>query len=101
MEMLRDEIRRHDELYYQHAKPEISDQAYDALMRKLQDMEQSHPELITPDSPTQRVGGSPLRAFATVHPKKQPSRIIRVAAPPMMPPTPATLPGCWVLSFMP
>ena len=67
MELLRDEIRRHDELYYQHARPEISDQAYDALMRKLQDMEQSHPELITPDSPTQRVAGSPLRAFATVH----------------------------------
>ena len=66
LELLRDEIRRHDELYYQQAKPEISDLAYDALLRKLKDLEQAHPELITPDSPSQRVGGSPLRAFATV-----------------------------------
>ena len=66
LELLRDEIRRHDELYYQQAKPEISDQAYDALLRKLKDLEQAHPELITPDSPSQRVGGSPLRAFAAV-----------------------------------
>ena len=66
LESLRREIRRHDELYYQQAKPEISDQQYDALLRKLADLEQAHPELITPDSPTQRVGGKPLQSFASV-----------------------------------
>ena len=69
LETLRREIRRHDELYYQQAKPEISDQQYDALLRKLADLEQTHPELITPDSPTQRVGGpgAPgLKSFKTV-----------------------------------
>ena len=66
IETLRAEIRRHDELYYQRAKPEISDQEYDALLRKLSDLEQAHPELVTPDSPTQRVGGKPLESFASV-----------------------------------
>ena len=66
IETLRREIRRHDELYYQQAKPEISDQQYDALLRQLSDLEQAHPELITPDSPTQRVGGKPLKSFASV-----------------------------------
>lgn len=66
VETLRREIRRHDELYYQQAKPEISDQQYDALLRKLTDLESAHPELVTPDSPTQRVGGKPLQSFASV-----------------------------------
>ncbi len=56
IEGLRGEIRRHDELYYQRAKPEISDQEYDGLMRKLVAMEGEHPELVTGDSPSQRVG---------------------------------------------
>ena len=60
------EIERHNQLYYQHAKPEISDQQFDALLRELQDIERAHPELITPDSPTQRVGGAPLEGFAQV-----------------------------------
>ena len=66
VETLRREIRRHDELYYQQAKPEISDQQYDALLRTLTDLESAHPELVTPDSPTQRVGGKPLQSFASV-----------------------------------
>lgn len=64
MEALRAELRRHEELYYVHANPEISDAEYDALLVRLQEMEAEHPELITPDSPTQRVGGRPAEGFA-------------------------------------
>jgi DNA ligase (NAD+) len=63
---LRDEIRRHEELYYVHAAPEISDEVFDALMRELQELEARHPDLVTPDSPTQRVGGRPIESFAAV-----------------------------------
>src|SRR3954471_17277191 len=63
---LRAEIERHNELYYQRAKSEISDQEFDALLRELQRLEQEHPELLTPDSPTQRVGGAPLDGFAQI-----------------------------------
>ncbi len=63
---LRDEIRRHEELYYVHANPEISDAEFDALMRELQELEASFPDLLTADSPTQRVGGRPVEGFATV-----------------------------------
>jgi DNA ligase (NAD+) len=66
LESLRDEIRHHDELYYQKASPEISDQEYDALMRRLIEFEAKHPELITPDSPSQRVGGNAIDAFTSV-----------------------------------
>ncbi|HKP69532.1 MAG TPA: NAD-dependent DNA ligase LigA [Pyrinomonadaceae bacterium] len=54
---LRGEIERHNELYYQEATPEISDFEFDQLLEKLKQLETEHPELITPDSPTQRVGG--------------------------------------------
>ncbi|MBV9957796.1 MAG: NAD-dependent DNA ligase LigA, partial [Acidobacteria bacterium] len=64
IEALRAELRRHEELYYVHANPEISDAEYDALLVRLQEMEASHPELVTPDSPTQRVGGRPAEGFA-------------------------------------
>jgi DNA ligase (NAD+) len=57
---LRNEIRRHDHLYYVKARPEISDAAYDRLFRELMELEQAHPELVTIDSPTQRVGAPPL-----------------------------------------
>lgn len=60
------EVRRHDEAYYVHARPTISDQEYDRLYRELLDLEKEFPELITPDSPTQRVGGAPLTAFKPV-----------------------------------
>jgi DNA ligase (NAD+) len=53
-------------LYYQHAQPEITDRAYDALLQELIDLETAHPELRTIDSPTQRVGGAPIADFATV-----------------------------------
>jgi DNA ligase (NAD+) len=61
---LRDELRRHEELYYVHANPEISDAEYDALLVRLQQLEAEHPELVTPDSPTQRVGGRPAEGFS-------------------------------------
>jgi DNA ligase (NAD+) len=66
IEKLRDEIRRHDELYYVEDSPEISDREYDQLLENLQQLEEAHPELITPDSPTQRVGGRPAEGFPEV-----------------------------------
>ena len=66
LEELRQAIRRHDELYYVHSKPEISDAQYDKFFQDLQNLEQEFPDLITPDSPTQRVGGAPLPQFQKV-----------------------------------
>jgi DNA ligase (NAD+) len=66
IEQLRSEIRRHDVLYYQHAAPEITDLEYDRLMRRLQELEQQHPEFDAPDSPTKKVGGAPIEGFVTV-----------------------------------
>jgi DNA ligase (NAD+) len=66
VEELREQIRHHEYLYYGLDAPEISDAAYDALTRELQALEAKHPELITPDSPTQRVGGKPKEGFAKV-----------------------------------
>jgi len=63
---LRRQIAHHDRLYYEQAKPEISDREYDALYRELVDLERAHPELLTPDSPTQKVGGRPQGSFAQV-----------------------------------
>jgi DNA ligase (NAD+) len=64
IERLRLELRHHEELYYVYDNPEISDADYDALMSRLQALEAQHPELATPDSPTQRVGGRPAEEFA-------------------------------------
>jgi len=66
IEKLREEIRRHEDLYYVLDNPEISDAEYDALLEKLQELEQQHPDQITPDSPTQRVGGRPAEGFSEV-----------------------------------
>ncbi len=66
IEKLRDEINYHNRLYYVLDQPEISDEQYDALMRELKQLEEEHPELLTPDSPTQRVGAAPLEAFGVV-----------------------------------
>lgn len=63
---LRDEIRRHDHLYYVEGSPSISDREYDRLFARLKELEAAHPELVTPNSPTQRVGGEPLEDFAHV-----------------------------------
>ncbi|MCA9420030.1 MAG: hypothetical protein KC592_03365, partial [Nitrospira sp.] len=66
VQQLRQAIRRHDELYYNRSRPEISDAAYDKLFRELQELEKQNPDLVTPDSPTQRVGGTPLAQFSKV-----------------------------------
>jgi DNA ligase (NAD+) len=63
---LRSELHHHNRLYYLEAAPEISDRDYDRLMVRLQEIEAQHPELLVPDSPTQRVGGEPLAEFTTV-----------------------------------
>ncbi len=63
---LRDLLRHHDSLYYVLDSPEVSDAQYDEWMRELRRLEGEHPELITPDSPTQRVGGKPKEGFAKV-----------------------------------
>jgi DNA ligase (NAD+) len=66
IEQLRNQIREHDYLYYVLNQPKISDHEYDKLFAQLKEYEKEHPELITPDSPTQRVSGQPLEGFATV-----------------------------------
>src|SRR6476646_2089836 len=63
---LRQEIRTNDRLYYQDAAPVVSDRDYDRLYKELVDLETQFPDLVTPDSPTQRVGGKSLRAFEQV-----------------------------------
>jgi DNA ligase (NAD+) len=62
---LRRQLRHHDYLYYVEARPEISDDAYDALFHELKALEEAHPELATADSPTQRVGGAPMQGLET------------------------------------
>ncbi len=66
IEQLREQIRHHDYAYYVLAAPEISDQQYDRLFQQLQDLEAQFPDLVTGDSPTQRVGGQPIEGFNTV-----------------------------------
>ena len=61
-----EEIRQHDHAYYVLAQPTISDQEYDRLYHEIIDLETKFPELVTSDSPTQRVGGQPLKAFKPV-----------------------------------
>ena len=63
---LRSEIERHNQAYYVHDTPVVSDAQYDTLMRELQTLETAHPHLISTDSPTQRVGAAPLAAFGSV-----------------------------------
>src|SRR5580700_3058510 len=66
IEELREKLRHHEHLYYVLDKPEITDAEYDVLMRRLSDLEKAHPDLLTPDSPTQRVGGKPREGFLKV-----------------------------------
>src|ERR1700686_1351342 len=66
IEALREKIRRHEHLYYVLDNPEISDAEFDKLMQQLKDLEAEHPSLVTPDSPTQRVGGRPREGFVKV-----------------------------------
>src|SRR5687767_8545365 len=63
---LRVRIRHHEERYYIYAAPEISDAEFDALVHELERLEAEHPDLVTPDSPTQRVAGRPTEGFPAV-----------------------------------
>ena len=71
IQKLRDELQHHEYQYYVLDNPQISDSEYDALMRKLQALEEQHPDLITPDSPTQRVGGKAREGFIKVRHSSQ------------------------------
>src|SRR5262245_5792929 len=66
IDRLRETLRHHERLYYVLDQPTITDAEYDELMRRLSDLETAHPELIEPDSPTQRVGGKPREGFVKV-----------------------------------
>src|SRR6266508_5736749 len=66
MRELREQIRRHEELYYLHSAPEISDAEFDRLLHELERLEAEYPDLVTADSPTQRVSGRPIEGFVTV-----------------------------------
>ena len=66
VDFLRRELERHNRLYYVEARPEISDYEYDQLMKELQRLEREHPDLASPNSPTQRVGGAPQAGFEPV-----------------------------------
>src|SRR5580692_2831141 len=65
-EVLRDAIRHHENRYYVLDDPQISDDEFDRLLHELEQLEADHPELVTPDSPTQRVAGQPVAGFDTV-----------------------------------
>ena len=66
IEKLRDELRRHEHLYYVLDAPEISDPEYDALMNELRRLETARPELVTPDSPTQQIGRASCRERVSI-----------------------------------
>src|SRR5215203_4214373 len=66
IQQLRIQIRHHEEQYYIHNSPEISDEHFDRLLHELEHLEAEHPDLVTPDSPTQRVAGRPTESFPTV-----------------------------------
>ena len=66
IEQLRKQIRFHSDLYYNQDNPVLSDTQYDELFRRLQELEKEYPQFITPDSPTQKVGGQASRAFSEV-----------------------------------
>src|SRR5258708_10112229 len=66
LDELRENLRYHEYRYYVLDDPEISDAAFDRMMDRLKELEAAHPELITPDSPSQRVGGAPREGFQTV-----------------------------------
>ncbi len=81
IDALRKEIRRHDYLYYVKDRPEISDAEYDRLFRELSDLEAAYPELVTPDSPTQRVGAPPLDELTKVQHERPMLSLDSVADP--------------------
>jgi DNA ligase (NAD+) len=81
---LRDAIRHHDRKYYVESAPEISDREYDRLVEELRTLEAAHPALVTPDSPTQRIGDQPVPELAPVR-----HRV------PMLSATTRRSSGCW------
>src|SRR4029453_19173059 len=66
LQELREQIRHHEERYYVHNAPEISDEEFDGLLHELERLEAENPDLVTADSPTQRVAGRPVEGFETV-----------------------------------
>src|SRR5215468_2806633 len=66
LQELREQIRHHEERYYIHNAPEIADEQFDQLLHDLERLEAEYPDLVTPDSPTQRVAGRPTEGFASV-----------------------------------
>ena len=66
IEQLREDLRRHNRLYYVEAAPEITDLEFDKLLSRLVDLETQHPEFDSPDSPSHKVGGEPIGEFETV-----------------------------------
>src|SRR5690242_3250906 len=78
---LREEVERHNHRYYVLDDPLVSDAEYDGLFRRLQELEEAHPELRTPDSPTQRVGAAPLERFGTVRHRHQMLSLQNVTTP--------------------
>src|SRR5208282_6017134 len=69
IEELREEIRRHEYLYHVADDPEISDAAFDRLMKQLRQLEDQYPQFLSPDSPTQRIGGKPREGFQKIQHK--------------------------------
>ncbi len=78
---LRKLIDYHNDRYYQDARPEISDREFDDLLKELQDIEAAHPELVTPDSPTQRVGGKPIAGFKKIEHREPMFSVEKVTSP--------------------
>lgn len=70
IDKLKEDVRRHDRQYYVLDDPKISDKEYDRLLKRLEVLERQNPQFVTPDSPTQRVGGEPVLGFKTVRHKK-------------------------------
>ena len=66
IEELRQQLEHHNRLYYIQAKPEISDREFDKMMKRLEQLEEAHPEFDSPDSPTKKVGGAPIEGFQTI-----------------------------------
>ena len=82
IEKLRREIRRHNRLYYADARPVISDREYDELLEELEELEEKRPDLVTSDSPTQRVGGGTGEGqFASYLHQAQAERIVAASTP--------------------
>ncbi len=95
---LREQIREHDYKYYVEAAPEISDRDYDKLLQRLKQLEAAHPGLITPDSPTQRVGDKPVSELKQVEHRVPMLSIENTYSLDELKAFGAGPPGCWLAS---